>query len=186
MTKRILVALLILLFVLGVLILWPSNRKSPPNVVLSLVAVTNWPNGSPGAVCKLLNRGERMIFAGPPYSGLAQTPDGEIELSAPRFTYSLGGIPPGSHSIYHVTLPTNTVSWKITVTCNDSDLGSQLGWRIVRSRAKRFLPHLVWEMLFRQTLNREFDVSTPIITNVPPYTAASTSQPPSDPSATAR
>ena len=183
MTKRKIVCLFVVLFVLAVMILLPSNRKSPPNVVLSLVAVTNWPNGSPGAVCKVLNRGERVIFSTFTYSGLAKTPDGEIEIASPRFTYGIGGLPAGSNFHFQVDLPTNAVSWKITVNCNDSDLGSQLGWRIVRSGADRFVPGFILETMFRQTWKRGFDVSTPVITNVPLHTAANTSQPPSNPSA---
>src|SRR5712671_6532892 len=91
MTKQRIVGLLIALVVLAALILWPSDRRSPPNVVLTLVGVTNRPSGVPVATCKMLNRGDRTVLYSacgdvPKYRGVAKTHAGDIKLSGIRFT----------------------------------------------------------------------------------------------------
>lgn len=180
--KQILGLLLVLLFTFVTWVIWPRDPGTRPPVVLHFINLTNLPHGGQGALCKLQNRSDRVIFysacgEAPKYSGNATTTRGEIQMQSEPFTGGIAAMLGGTNRSFIVELPANTLRWKISVYCHDSDREARLAWKIVTSRTSRFVPWFVTRALFRRCWEQGFEVSTPVITNVPPHTTANTSPP---------
>jgi hypothetical protein len=129
-------------------------------------------NGSPAALLRLQNHGNRTIFYNawdtiPKYYGTATLLSGETNLDGIRFTGGPADLGQGSNVVFDVVLPTNTLSWKITVACYQPTRKAVTAWRIYSSSIGRFLPSAILGGLFKSTWDHGFEVSTPVITNVP-------------------
>lgn len=106
----------------------------------------------------------------PEYWGEAVTPTGTNELHAIHFTGGPADLPAQGSSDFRVKFPKHTESWQITVSCMRSDPFSRnlVKWSHWFSGWPNWLVPPTARIFLYPTWDRDFEVSSGVLTNRPP------------------
>ena len=145
-----------------------------PGLALRFVGFTNT-NSRWRAQMALTNQSGQLHFVDAwgglmKYSGEARTPDATHQLHGPNATPCLFGLPPGTAFDFMVDLPKGTESWRISAVGFQGDRASSVLSLHSEWFAKwpNWLINPVVRVLHSRIWNRDFEVSSGILTNRPP------------------
>ena len=145
-----------------------------PGLTLRFVGFTNI-NSQWYAQMVLTNQSENTHFVSfsggiPDYWGQAVTSTGTNELHGKRFTAGPAELPAQQSRNFRIEFPKYTESWQITVYCMRSDPFSRslVKWSHWFSGWPNWLVEPTARVFLQPTWDRDFEVSSGILTNRPP------------------
>jgi hypothetical protein len=171
----------------------PARPLAPPVVGLQFVNFSTV-GTNPVAVFSFTNRGQTEVCLWDSiqlWQLIAETPTGRITNTAPFASVGGEGLPPGSNRVFAVPIPRGTTRWRVSTIYGFQEkhhAPSEFhGW-VWRSWLVQGSPALVsdavsWclDLLPRGPLPSHGEVSTPLLTNLPPVLSASNQQQPAQP-----